>query len=261
MEEREEKKMQLWEHLEELRITLFKIIGAITCTTIVSFYFVQQLYDALMRPVSLLQQAHPEFQVKVIYSGPFDPVFVVMKIAFLGGILLGFPLVMLFLWSFIAPALKKREHHAFFWICGTGSFSFAAGVTLGYFSVAPILNILTGFGMQGADNFWKIGDFISFMLYWLLCTGMIFELPLVIVILTKIGVVEIALLKRIRPFVFIGSMIFAAIITPPDPITMAMIGGPLVLLYELGILIAALGQRRNRASSGGEDDPLLENSD
>ncbi len=242
---KEKKKMQLWEHLEELRVAIFKIIGTLTCTTILSFYFVDLLYAALMRPVAILRQAHPEININIIYSGPFDPVFVVMKIAFLGGVILGFPFVMLFLWSFLAPALKRREHHAFLWVCGAGSFSFACGIALGYFSVAPILTILTGFGMEGADNFWRIGDFISFMLYWLLCAGMIFELPLVIVLLTKIGIVDVALLKKIRPFVFVGAMVFAALITPPDPITMAMIGGPLVILYEVGLFIASFGKRSN----------------
>jgi sec-independent protein translocase protein TatC len=197
-----------------------------------------------MRPVAILQQSHPEFKVKIIYSSPFDPVFIVMKIAFLGGIILGIPFIILFLWSFISPALKKREHYAFFWICGAGSFFFLAGVVLGYLAVTPLLKILSGFGLNGADNFWRIGDFISFMLYWLLGSGIIFELPLVIVILTKIGVVDVGMLRRIRPFVFIGSMILAAIITPPDPITMAMVGGPLVLLYEFGILLAGFGSRQ-----------------
>ena len=245
---KKEKKMELWEHLEELRIAVFKIIATLTCTTVLSFYFVNELYDALMRPVALLQRTHPEFGIRIIYSGPFDPVFVVMKIAFLGGVILGFPLVMFFVWSFIAPAMKRDEYHAFLWVCGVGSFFFACGSVLGYFSVAPLLRILTGFAMGGAENLWRIGDFISFMLYWLLCTGIIFELPLVIIILTRIGIVDVALLKRIRPFVFVGSLIVAALITPPDPVTMAMIGGPLILLYEIGIFLASLTEKRGELS-------------
>jgi len=251
---REDSKMQLWEHLEELRVTIFKIIAVVSCTTMISFYFVQELYDVLMRPVSILQRTHPEFNVRIIYGGPFEPVFVVMKIAFLGGILLAFPFIILFLWSFISPALKKREHYAFFWVCGSGSFFFGGGVILGYFSVSPLLKILSGFGLDGADNFWRIGDFITFMLYWLLCSGLIFELPLVIVILVKIGIVDVDVLKKVRPFIFIGSMIVAAILTPPDPITMAMVGGPLVLLYEFGILLAGFVIRRGSCDSLDEDE-------
>jgi sec-independent protein translocase protein TatC len=237
------KKMNLFEHLEELRWTLFKIIGSLAFTTLLSLYFIDYLYGALMRPVAILQEKQPDFNVEIIYSGPFDPVFIVMKTAFLGGVILALPIVLLFLWSFIAPGLKKSEKYAFLWICGAGTFSFLLGVVFGYFLVAPVLEILTTFGMEGAKHLWKINDFITFMMYWLIGAGIIFELPLAIVILTKIGVVEVTILKKIRPFFFIGAFAVAAIITPPDPFTMAVVGIPLVLLYEVGIMIASIGNK------------------
>ena len=225
-------------------MTIFKIVGVLTCTTILSAYFVKTFYMLLMRPVSIIQAKHPEVAVEKVLSGPFEAVLIKMKMAFLGGLIAGFPLILFFIWTFISPGLRKKEYHLLLWICGAGTLSFVIGVVCGYFLVPPILDILLTFGMADAKNLWNISDFISFMFYWLLCSGAVFELPLIIVILTKIGIVDVSLLKKTRPFFFVGAFIIAAIITPPDPFTMIAVGFPLVLLYEIGVFIASIGNRQ-----------------
>ena len=135
------KKMKLWEHLEELRFTLFKILGVLCITTALSFYFIDDIFHTLMKPVYILKFQKPEFNVDIIYTTPFEPVFITMKLAFLGGLILGLPAVILFIWSFISPGLRKKEKSAFYWFCAAGTLSFVVGVILGYLIVPTVLEM------------------------------------------------------------------------------------------------------------------------
>ena len=235
--------MRLWEHLEELRWTFFKIIGVLLVTTVFAFVFIDDILAILMLPIETLSVENPEFVIKKIMTSPFDGIMIKMKTAFLGGIIIGFPFLIYFFWTFISAGLKKNESKAFIWICGTGTIAFIIGVVCGYSLITPVLTILLKMGMQSADNYWTVKEFINFVFYWLLGAGLIFELPLGIVILTRLGVLEITVLKKIRPFFYIGAFIIAAIITPPDPFTMMVVGIPLILLYELGIIVASFHKK------------------
>jgi sec-independent protein translocase protein TatC len=236
---KDEKHLLLWEHLEELRWTLFKLIGALFITTAISFIFINEILSILTLPIETLAADNPNFEIKMIMTSPFDGIMIKMKTAFLGGLIIGIPFTLYFLWTFISAGLKKNESKAFIWICSIGSLLFVFGVVCGYFLITPVLNILLKMGMQSADNYWTLKEFINFVFYWLLGAGLIFELPLAMVILTRLGVLQVQLLKKIRPYFYIGAFVIAAIITPPDPFTMMIVGVPLIVLYELGILIAS----------------------
>lgn len=235
--------MQLWEHLEELRWTLFKVIGILFLTTAVSFFFIDEIMKLLMLPITEVADANPEFVIKKIMTSPFDGILIKMKTAFLGGIVLGYPFLLYFVWSFVSAGLKEHENKAFVWICGIGTISFILGVICGYYLITPVLAILVKMGMESAENYWTIKEFINFEFYWLLGAGLIFELPLAMVILTKLGVIDVMVLKKIRPFFYIGAFVIAAIITPPDPFTMIVVGVPLIVLYELGIIFASFHKK------------------
>jgi sec-independent protein translocase protein TatC len=97
------------------------------------------------------------------------------------------------------------------------------------------------FSVESAANLWNLKDFVTFMFYWLLGAGVVFEMPLAMVVLARLGVVNVETLRKVRPYFLIGAFVVAAIITPPDPFTMAMVGVPLVILYEIGILAASIG--------------------
>jgi sec-independent protein translocase protein TatC len=233
------KKMDLWEHLEELRWTLFKIVMAILVATSISLILVDPIYEALTRPMAIVQRANPAFHIKQIVTSPFDPVIIKFKLSLLSGIILAFPVATLLLWEFVAPGLRKNENKAFIVVASLGSFSFALGVTCGYFALAPLLTILLGFKLEGAEHYWKIKDFMSFAFYWLLGSGFVFELPLAMAALTRLGIVQTETLRRKRPYALVGALIIAAIITPPDPISMLLVGIPLIFLYEIGLLLCA----------------------
>jgi sec-independent protein translocase protein TatC len=238
--ENKQKKLHLWEHLEELRWVMFKIITALMVTTGASIFLVDSVYETLTRPLMILQTTHPEFHIKQVLTSPFDPVIIKFKLALLCGIVLGFPIVTLLLWRFISPGLKKNENSAFIAVSSLGSFSFAVGVTCGYFALAPLLSILLGFKLAGAEHYWRIKDFISFAFYWLLCSGLVFELPLAMVLSCRLGIVKLVTLRKKRPYFLVGALILAAIITPPDPISMLLVGIPLIMLYEAGIILCGL---------------------
>ena len=246
---RENKDMPLWEHLEELRWTIFKILGTLAVTTGIALYFSQTLYTVVMRPIHLLQKTHPDLKIQMIYTSPFEPVIITMKIALMGGVVLAFPVIFMFMWDFVSPGLSKKEHYAFLWGCLFGTVAFTFGIVFGYLAIDKVLGILAGFKMGDSSNLWRVSNIISFVIYWLLGAGFIFELPLIIVILSKIGVVNTLFLRKIRPYFFIGSMVLAAIVTPPDPFTMLMVGVPLAVLYEFGIFLAGIGEKKRITES------------
>ena len=240
----DDKTMSLWDHLEDLRWTIFKSGAAVAVTTGLVAFKVNEILEVILRPIAQLREKYPDVRLEETLSGPFDGVLIKLKLSLLLGVVLGFPFVILFFWSFVSPGLKKNERKAFVWICGAGSLFFTVGVVCGYLLVYPMLSILMRFRIESATNLWNIKDFVTFMFYWILGAGAIFEMPLAILILARLGVVSVSLLRKARPYVFIGSFIVAAIITPPDPFTMLMVGVPLIALYEIGILAASLGGKR-----------------
>ena len=234
------KEMQLWEHLEELRWTIFKVIGVLTATTVIALFFVDDILKLFMYPIEVIQINNPDIVIKQILTGPFDAVLIKMKMGFLAGLIVGLPFVLYFIWSFIRSGLEKKEKRAVIFLCISGTVSFLVGITLGYLLIIPVLSILLKYSISSAENLWTIKSFINFVFYWELGAGLIFELPFVMVIFAKVGIISVSLLKKLRPYFYVGAFIIAAIITPPDPFTMIVVGIPLVLLYEAGILIASL---------------------
>lgn len=234
------RKMLVWEHLEELRWTLFKIIGTLVVAAIIAFFYVDSILDLLLSPIRTIQENNPEFVLKQVITGPFDAVMIKMKTSFLAAVAGTYPILLYFIWAFIRPGIKKRENSAFLWICVSGTFSFALGVVCGYLLIAPIFSILLKFSISTAENLWTVANLVNFIFYWLLGAGIVFELPLAMLVLTKMEVIEIALFRKIRPYFVIAALVIAAIVTPPDPFTMLLVGIPFILLYEVGIFVASL---------------------
>jgi len=216
------------------------MLGVLLLGTLIAALFIDDILAIMMRPIEVISKSNPHFVIKKIMTTPFDGIMIKMKTALLGGIVLAFPFMLYFIWNFVSSGLKKKENRAFIWICLTGTISFSAGVVYGYFMIAPVLNIMLKMGIESTENYWTVKEFINFVFYWVLGAGLVLELPLAMVILTGLGVIQIEILKKIRPYFIIGAFVLAAIITPPDPITMLMVGIPLVILYEIGILIASL---------------------
>ena len=240
------KNMQIWEHLEELRWTVFKIIGLLLVTTVVSLFFVNDILKLFMLPIEIVKNNNPEIVIQQILTSPFDGVMIKMKTSFLVGLIIGFPFVLYFLWLFVKPALKTNEKNAFTWICLFGTFSFVIGVVCGYLLIIPTISAVVKLGISTAQNLWSLKDFISFEFYWMLGAGLIFELPLLMAILTKLEIIEVKLLRKVRPYYIVAAFVVAAVITPStDPFTCCLVAIPMVLLYELGVFIGSFHKKKN----------------
>jgi sec-independent protein translocase protein TatC len=238
----EEKTMSLWQHLEELRWTLFKILGVVLVATGIGLFYVEGLLEILIAP---LNEMILKSSVKLNQAGPFDGVMIKMKVGILAGVVISIPIVILQIWSFISPGLKKKERDCFWWIYSSVTFLFTVGVIAGYYALSVLMPILVTFGVDGAENLWRLRDYVDFVFVWLLGAGILFQLPLFIVILVKLGLVKIATLRKMRKYAVVVAFITSAIITPtPDAISQLIVAVPLYLLYEIGVFAASFHQKK-----------------
>lgn len=234
---KKEKSMLFWQHLEELRWSIFKILGVLVITTAISLIYVDDILEILMFPLNTLLK---NSNVRLNQAGPFDGVFIKMKTGILGGIILGAPFAFWFIWSFVSPGLKKNEIKTFLPLCIAGTFFFLLGGILGYWTLPVVLPVLVSFSVNNAENIWVLKEYIDFLFYWILCAGFLFEIPILLIILTKLGFIRIGTLRKGRPYAIVAAFVLAAVITPsPDAVTQMIVGVPIILLYEIGIFLAS----------------------
>ena len=177
--------------------------------------------------------------VKLITLTPLEFLYTQIKIGFILAIALSLPNIIYHLVMFAKPALKKREIKGIKFILPGFILFFIIGVVFAYvvFLKLSIYFLARLAPLAGIQNFWSINSFISFILYLCLSIGIIFELPLVLMLLVKLGVIKKRSLKKYRPYVYVSAFIIAAIITPPDMITQIILALPIILLYELSLLM------------------------
>ncbi len=246
----EEKTMSLWEHLEELRWAIFKIMCVILAATGLGLFYVDPVLEILIAP---LRELILKSSVTINQAGPFDGVMIKMKVGILAGVVVSLPFVILLLWSFISPGLKQRERDSFWWIFSSITILFISGVIAGYYGLYVVMPILVSFGVEGAQNWWRLREYIDFVFMWLLGAGLVFQLPLIIVILVKLGLVKVATLKKMRKYAIVAAFVISAIITPtPDAISQLIVAVPLYLLYEIGVFAASFHKKKE------EDDGDIE---
>lgn len=259
MQERpEEKEMTFLEHLEELRWHIIRSMIAIIAVTIVLFIFQSWLFDVIIfgptHPnfisyLTICDFSHaigigdtmcfspPEFRKQAIGFG--EAFITSIKVCFVGGFIVAFPLVFREFWGFIKPGLYPNERKATRGVVFICSALFMMGVAFGYFIIAPFaINFLVGYTIPGVENSPTLNSFINFMLMFTLPAGLIFELPIVVYFLAKIGLLTAETMRTYRRHSIIGILVLAALITPPDVVTQFLIGIPLYFLYELSIFVA-----------------------
>ncbi len=225
--------MPLLEHLKELRTRLIRAFLALAVTTAISFFFVEQVLQFLIDPMGpTIPQALKPTEVLGNY----------MKVALICGVTLAMPFIVYQIGRFVAPGLTKQERRWLFILVPGATLCFAAGVAFARFVMMPAaIPFLLGFLSDVVEQKWAIGEYLSFVTSLLLWIGLAFELPLFVFFLAKLGLVNAEMLSRNRKYAVIGIAVLAAIITPTvDPLNMALVMGPLVVLYELGVLLARL---------------------
>lgn len=229
-----EQTMPLWQHLDELRNVLIKSLVAVLFGFSVTYYFNSQIIQFLEAPIlSVL----PQGEKHLYFTGITDKFMVYLKVSFYSSMILISPFVLRQVWSFVAPALKDEERKFALPFLVGGSIAFFVGVLFAYYCVIPAgYRFLLQFGGETEKPLINISEYFSLTLQLLLGMGLLFELPVVAVILAKLGVIQLQWLIKYRPQAYLGLTVLAAVITPtPDAFTLMLVLIPLILLYELSL--------------------------
>ena len=229
----ENRQSTIIEHLEELRDRLIKSAIAVTVTTLLSFVFAKQFLQLLVVPMG---------ETPPVSSSPTTNIVVFTKVALISGVALAMPVLVYQLIGFMAPGLTRREKRYLYLIVPGATLSFVVGIAFAYFVMLPMaIPFLKGFLGDIVQPNWFIDKYISFITSLLFWVGLSFETPLLIFFLAKLGIVTPAVLSSNRKYAVLVIAVLSAVITPtPDPFNMVLVMAPLILLYEIGILLAKL---------------------
>ena len=233
-------------HLIELRDRLVKAsIGiAIACAALMLWPGPSQIYDYLAAP--MLASLPPGS--RMIATGVISPFLVPMKVTLVLAFMLALPWVFYQLWAFIAPGLYAHEKKLVLPLVISSSLLFMAGVAFCYFFVfGRVFHFISAFAPQSIAVTPDIENYLDFVMSMCLAFGATFEVPVVVVILVRMGIVSIEKLKSIRSYVVVGAFVIAAIVTPPDVVSQLALAIPMCLLFELGLLVAPMFVRATQA--------------
>lgn len=231
-----EKVMSLMDHLEDFRKRLIICGIAILLATLVSFLYVDQIRFILTRPVGDL-----------VYLNLMEAMTTNIRLAFIAGFFLSLPVIFYQIWCFVLPGLYRHERRAVFWISVLSLLFFALGVTFSFFVVLPFsVRFLLGFADNQLQPMISFSSYISYSLGLLIGFGLVFEMPVAVLILAKLGIVSGEFLAKNRMYAMIIIFTLAAIFTPPDVISQLLMGVPMMFLYELSIIMARFVRPRKK---------------
>jgi len=236
-------RLSLLEHLDELRKRLFRCILAVTVGVLVAAIFNSFVFEALLWPLRQVKGLEPAAYQITTFS-PAEPFMVSLKVWVAGGLIMASPILIWQLWAFLAPAFTPTEKRYFYPVVFASTALFLGGIALAYFLVLPrglgfLLNFSSGF--FNVQN--RASDYFTFMALFILAFGVVFELPVVLVLLAKVGVIDDRFLSKNRRYAVLALAFSAAIITPSqDAFSMLAMFVPLYILYEVSILLARMVQ-------------------
>ena len=235
--------MPFLDHLEELRWRILWSLLALGVGIGIGFFLVLQfeVIGLLARPITPFLEGQ-----KLVFTHPAEPFSITMKVAFIIGIVFALPVIAYQVWAFVSPALYQREKRVMIPVLGGATFLFAGGVALAYFIVLPLtLRFLLGLQTGSLQSMIKAADYFGFAITMSLAFGLAFELPIVIVALTALGIISARTLNRFRRHAIVLCFVGGAVITPGgDVMSMMALAVPLYLLYELSIVLATIIERK-----------------
>ncbi len=242
----------LLEHLTELRGRLIRAILALSVATLVCFFFAETLYNFLIVPLlNEAQVSRGQTAFELIYTAPLEVFFVQLKLALFAGLFVSFPFMAWQAYSFIAPGLYKNEKHAFLPFLVAAPVLFTIGAAFVYYVMLPLISrFALGFEQFGGEGIAaivpqiKVSEYLSLVMALMLAFGLSFQLPVVLGLLGKAGIVGAATLRKGRKYALVGILAVSAIFTPPDIISQIMLTGPVYGLYEISIWIVALMEKK-----------------
>ncbi len=244
--------MSFLDHLSELRKRLTYSCIAIGIGFLACYGFSKQLFELLMRP--LIAVFPPDS--KLIFTALPEAFFTYIKVALVAGVLITSPYLFYQIWCFIAPGLYAEERKHLLPVAFFSGFFFVLGASFGYYVVFPFaFEFFMSFATETIQPMPSLSEYLSFSLKLLFAFGLVFELPLFIFFLARLGLVTAAKLRKIRKYAILCSFIIAAILTPPDVISQTLMAGPLLILFELSIWVAHFfGKKPKEEPKDGEEE-------
>ncbi|MBU0859668.1 MAG: twin-arginine translocase subunit TatC [Alphaproteobacteria bacterium] len=244
----------LTDHLVELRRRLLWSFVTLAVATVLCFLFVENIYGFLVAP--LANAMGPDSTQRLIYTGLTEAFFTYMKVAFFAGLFITFPIIATQLYRFLAPGLYARERRAFLPFLMATPILFLAGAAFVYYFVMPMAwKFFLGFQSTGAETTLpiqleaRVGEYLDLVMVLIFAFGFCFQLPVVLGILGRAGMVTSAMLSRFRRYAIVVIFIVAAIITPPDIISQVLLAVPLMALYELSIFLVRRVEKTREATA------------
>ncbi|MBL0700109.1 MAG: twin-arginine translocase subunit TatC [Desulfosarcina sp.] len=239
----EEDKIPFTAHLEELRTRLITCAIAIGAGFAVAYFFKEKIFQILTRPLMRIMESGD----KLIFTGLPEAFFTYLKVALLAGIILAAPVLLYQFWLFVAPGLYQKERKLLIPIVFLSTFFFVGGAFFGYFIVFPFgFKFFLGFASESIRPMPSMKEYLTFASKLLLAFGVVFELPIVITFLARLGIVSVEFLKKNRKYAMLIFFAGSAILTPPDVITQLMMAFPLMVLYEISIVGAKIFGKKKK---------------
>lgn len=250
----DDEKIPFTEHLEELRKRLITCFIAVGVGFILAYGFKEKLFEILTYPlVSVMKTGD-----KMIYTAIAEAFFTYMKVSFIAGVGLASPVIVYQFWMFVAPGLYEKERRLVIPIVFLTTVFFVGGALFGYFIVFPVgFEYLLSFGTEIIKPMLSMREYLGFASTMLLAFGLVFELPILITFLAKLGVVTVPFLRKNRKYAILINFIVAAILTPsPDAVSQILMAVPLMFLYEISIFGAKIFGRKppESAPEGDSED-------
>ena len=245
-------KLPLTSHLEELRKRLLICLAAVGVGFALAYGFSEQLFEILSRPLTRIMPDDSSF----IFTGLTEAFFTYLKLAFFAGLGLATPVILHQVWRFVSPGLYENERKSAVPFVLLATLFFVVGVLFGYFQVLPIaFKFFLGYNSEHIRMLPSIKLYLSFTCKFLLAFGIVFELPIIILFLSRIGLVTHHQLRANRRIVIVAIFIVAAFLTPPDVVSQTLMAVPLLVLYEISIVIARIFGKKPAADEVDDADP------